>query len=217
MKLLIVEDNKSLQAVLLKGFKKFGYTVDVASDGEEALELFFSNIYSLVLLDLNLPKLDGIEVLREIRSDNQEIPVLILSARSQVEEKIIGLDSGANDYLAKPFHFAELEARVRALLRRDFKTTSTMVKIGEVKVDTASKRVFISETEVTLPKKEYAILEYLALHRGKVTTNTELIDYIWESEVDNAFNSLRVHLSHLRKKMPIDFIKNAQGRGYYVE
>jgi len=217
MKLLIVEDNQSLQTVLQKGFKKFGYTVDVAADGEEALELFFSNIYALTILDLNLPKLDGIEVLREIRVVNQEIPVLILSARSQVEEKIIGLDLGANDYLAKPFHFAELEARVRALLRRDFKTANTMVEIGVVKVDTACKRAFISEVEVILPKKEYAILEYLVLHRGQAITSGSLIDYIWESDVEDAFNSLRVHLSNLRKKLPTDFIKNARGRGYYVE
>jgi len=217
MKLLIVEDNQSLQTVLQKGFKKFGYTVDVAADGEEALELFFSNIYALTILDLNLPKLDGIEVLRELRSVDQEIPVLILSARSQVEEKIIGLDLGANDYLAKPFHFAELEARVRALLRRDFKTANVMVEIGVVKVDTASKRAFMSEVEVILPKKEYAILEYLVRHRGQAITSMELIDYIWENEVEDAFNSLRVHLSNLRKKLPTDFIKNSRGRGYYVE
>ncbi|MCL2558988.1 MAG: response regulator transcription factor [Turicibacter sp.] len=217
MKLLIVEDNESLQAALVKGFKKFGYTVDAAKDGEEALELFFANLYSLVLLDLNLPKLDGLEVLREIRTVNQEIPILILSARSQVEEKIAGLDLGANDYLVKPFHFTELEARVRALLRRDFKTSHTLIEIDDVTVDTASKRVFIAETEVVLPKKEYAILAYLTSHRGKSITSTELIDNVWESDVDDAFNSLRVHLSNLRKKLPHDFIKNARGRGYYVE
>jgi len=217
MKLLIVEDNQSLQRVLLKGFKKFGYTVDVASDGEEALELFFSNLYALIILDLNLPKLDGTCVLREIRSVNQEIPVLILSARSQVEEKIIGLDLGANDYLEKPFHFAELEARARALLRRDFKTAIATIEIGVVKVDTASKRAFVSDVEVVLPKKEYAILEYLVLHRGQAITSRSLIDHIWENDMKDAFNSLRVHLSHLRKKLPTDFIKNARGRGYYVE
>jgi len=217
MKLLIIEDNQSLQKVLVKGFKKFGYTVDVAVDGEEALDLFFDNIYALVMLDLNLPKLDGIEVLREIRLVNQETPVLILSARSEVEEKIIGLDLGANDYLAKPFHFTELEARVRALLRRNFKTMDAVIEIENVKIDTATKRVFVDEVEVILPKKEYAILEYLALHRGKSITSTELIDYIWESDTEDAFNSLRVHLSNLRKKLPTEFIKNARGRGYYVE
>ena len=217
MKLLIVEDNKSLQNVLVKGFKKFGYTVDAATDGEEALDLFFSNLYSLVVLDLNLPLLDGLEVLREIRNSQQETPVLILSARSEVEEKVTGLDLGANDYVAKPFHFSELEARVRALLRRDFKTADTIIEIEAVKIDTAAKRVFIADKEVVLPKKEYAILEHLVLNRGKSITSAELIDYIWESETEDAFNSLRVHFSNLRKKLPAEFIKNARGRGYYVE
>ena len=120
MKLLIIEDEESLQTALSKGFRKLEYTVDTASDGDEALEQFFSNTYALVVLDLNLPKLDGMEVLREIRIDNKDLPVLILSARSEVEDKIAGFDEGANDYLAKPFHFGELEARVRALLRRSF-------------------------------------------------------------------------------------------------
>ena len=217
MKLLIVEDEQSLQAALCKGFKKLGYTVDVASDGEEAMDFFFSNTYALVVLDLNLPKLDGLAVLCEIRRESNEIPVIILSARSEIEDKIVGLDLGANDYLAKPFHFAELEARVRALLRRNFKTADTVIKSGTVMLDTAAKRVFVSETEASLAKKEYSILEYLLLHRGETISATEIIEHIWESEAEDVFNSLKVHLSNLRKKLPEDFIKNTRGRGYYVE
>jgi len=140
MKLLIIEDKKSLQAAVCKGFQTSGYTVDAASDGEEAVDLFFSNTYALIVLDLNLPKLDGLEVLREVRFENKEIPVIILSARSEVEDKITGLDLGANDYLAKPFHFAELEARVRALLRRNFKTADAVIESGTVNLDTVASQ-----------------------------------------------------------------------------
>jgi len=217
MKLLIVEDEESLQKTLYKGFRKLGYTVDTASDGEDALELFFSNAYGLVVLDLNLPKLGGMEVLKAIRIDNKETPVLILSARGDVSDKIMGLDEGANDYLAKPFHFSELEARVRALLRRNFKTANTVIEIGAVRVDTAAKKIFVSGVETDFTKKEYAIIEYLSLHKGETVKSTEIIDYVWESEADDAFNSLKVYLSKLRKKLPDNFIKNARGHGYYVE
>jgi len=217
MKLLIVEDDELLQKILCKGFRKLEYTVDSAYDGKEALELFFSNSYGLVVLDLNLPKMDGMGVLKEIRADNKEVPVLILSARSEVEDKIAGLYGGANDYLAKPFHFGELEARVNALLRRNFKTSDTIIEIGEVKVDTAAKRLLVAGCEVGLTKKEYGIIEYLFLHRGKTVTTIELIEHIWESDVDDAFNSFKVYLSMLRKKLPNEFIKNTRGHGYYVE
>ena len=217
MKLLIIEDEEPLQTALSKGFCKLEYTADTASDGEEALELFFSNTYALVVLDLNLPKLDGMEVLREIRIDNKDLPVLILSARSEVADKIAGFDEGANDYLAKPFHFGELEARVRALLRRSFKIANAVIEIGEVRIDTAAKRLFVSGSEISLSKKEYGIVEYLCLRRGVAVPPTELIEHIWESEADNVSNSLKVHLSNLRKKLPDNFIQNARGRGYYVE
>jgi len=217
MKLLIIEDDELLQKTLRKGFRKLEYAVDSAYDGEEALELFFSNSYGLIMLDLNLPKLNGMEILKEIRTDNKEIPILILSARSEVEDKIAGLYGGANDYLAKPFHFGELEARVNALLRRNFKTSDAVIEIDGVKVDTAAKRLFVAGCEVDLTKKEYGIIEYLFLHRGEAVTIAELIGYIWESDVDDAFNSFKVYLSMLRKKLPGEFIKNTRGHGYYVE
>ena len=216
MKLLIVEDEVSMQKALCKGFRKFEYTVDSASDGEEALDLFFSNIYDLVVLDLNIPKLNGMEVLKEIRIDNKEIPVLILSARSEVDDKIIGLNEGANDYLAKPFHFGELEARVGALLRRNFKTAGTVIESGEVKINTAAKRIFVSGEEIGLTKKEYGIIEYLFLRKGEAISSAELIERIWESETEDGFNSFKVRLSMLRKKLPAGFIKNTRGHGYYV-
>ena len=217
MKLLIIEDEFTLQKALSKGFRKLGYTVDAAEDGEEALEFYFSNQYNLVILDLNLPKLDGLEVLKEIRNENKEMPVLILSARTEVSDKITGLDMGANDYLAKPFHFDELEARVRALLRRDFKTTPTVIALEDVKLDTSLKKVFWNDTEIPLTKKEYGIFECLMMNKGRIISGEELIETVWESDADIFTNAFKVHINAIRKKLPEDFIKNAKGQGYYVE
>ena len=217
MKILIVEDEITLLRALLKGFRKLGYTVDAAEDGEQALDFYFDNQYQLVILDLNLPKLDGLDVLREIRIENKELPVLILSARSEVQDKILGLDVGANDYLAKPFHFDELEARTRALLRRDFKTTDTIISCGEIKINTALKKVFWKEVEIQLTKKEYGIFEYLMLHKDRIVSGAELVEAVWESDADIFTNAFKVHINAMRKKLPEDFIKNVKGRGYYVE
>jgi len=217
MKLLIIEDEYSLMNALAKGFHKLGYTVDTAGDGEQALELYYSNLYNLVILDLNLPKLDGLDILTEIRKENKEIPVLILSARNEVSDKIKGLDMGANDYLAKPFYFNELEARVRALLRRNFKTVSAVIICGEVKLDTSLKNIFYNADEISLTKKEYGIFEYLMLNKGRVVSGEEIIEAVWESDVDIFTNVFKVHINAMRKKLPKDFIKNVKGQGYYVE
>ena len=159
MKVMVVEDDLSLQKSVYLGLKKFGYAVDTASDGEEALQLFEINRYDAIILDLNLPKIDGMDVLKEIRRYNQEIKVLILSARSEIEDKITGLDCGANDYIEKPFHFKELEARLRALLRRKFILTNTLISYGKIKIDTAMKCVYANDQMIDLTKKEYGILE----------------------------------------------------------
>ena len=217
MKLLIVEDEHSLQKALTKGFRKLGYTVDAAGDGEVALEFYYSNQYNLIILDLNLPKLDGLDVLQEIRKENREIPVLILSARNEVHDKITGLDMGANDYLAKPFYFNELDARVRALLRRNFKTSPTVIICGEVRLDMSLKKAFYNGLEIPLTKKEYGIFEYLMLNEGRVISGEELIEAIWESDADSFTNAFKVHINAMRKKLPDNFIKNAKGLGYYVE
>lgn len=217
MKILIIEDEKDVLNALKKGFIKCSYAVDTACDGEEALENYYSNFYDLIILDLNLPKIDGIEVLKEIRLENKEINVIILSARSEIEDKIIGLDLGANDYVAKPFHFAELEARTMALLRRDFCIKDTIIQINNLRLDTALKKVFYNSSEISLTKKEYAILEYLILNRGKVVSAEKLIEHIWESDTDNFSNSFKVHIYSLRKKLPENVIHSTRGLGYYVE
>jgi len=217
MRLLLVEDEEIMQRILKKGFEKLGYMTDVAYDGEVALDLFYGNVYDLVVLDLNLPKLSGMEVLLEIRRDNFEIPVLILSARDEVETKIQGLDGGANDYLVKPFHFSELEARVRALLRRRFKVMQSVIELNGVTIDTGRKKVYSSAGEIVLSRIEYRILEYLARHRGESIAASTLIERTWESVTDSSFNSFKVRLSSLRKKLPEDLIKTVRGHGYYVE
>ncbi|MGI6366354.1 MAG: response regulator transcription factor [Bacillota bacterium] len=217
MKLLIVEDELSLQGALCKGFNKLGYAVDSASDGEEALELYYSSFYDAIILDLNLPKLDGIDVLREIRKEDSKTKIIILSARSEVEDKILGLDMGANDYLAKPFHFRELDARVRALLRRDFSVMSPEITVSGLTVDTSLKKAFYQGREIPLTKKEYGILEYLFINRGSVVSSETLMEHVWDSNADLLSNALKVHINSIRKKLPEDIIKNVRGQGYYVE
>ena len=221
IKILVVEDEVSMQKALNNGLKKYGYAVDTAGDGEQALELVEINSYDLIVLDLNLPKIDGIEVLKRIRKSNQELCVLILSARAEVEDKIIGLDTGANDYLSKPFHFKELEARIRALLRRDFIQKDTVLTHGDIKIDTAMKCVSINDQKVELTKKEYTLLEYLFMNRNRIVSAEELIEHIWDSESDLFSNSFKVHINSLKKKLAVfignrELIKNTRGLGYSV-
>ena len=221
MKVLVVEDDLSLQRALGTGLRKFGYAVDSASDGEEALALFESNEYDALVLDLNLPRLGGMDVLREVRKANQEVKVLILSARGEVEDKISGLDSGANDYMAKPFHFKELEARLRALLRRKFVQTDTLLAHGDVRIDTARRQVRVRGHDIDLTRKEYGILEYLMIHKERVVGAEELIEHIWDSGADLFSNSFKVHINSLKKKLAVhlgdkEVVKNTRGFGYYL-
>lgn len=217
MKLLVVEDEMSLQTALVRGFTKLGYAVDAAFDGEEALELYYGSFYDAIVLDLNLPKLDGIDVLQEIRKDNALIKIIILSARSEVEHKILGLDMGANDYLAKPFHFKELEARVRALLRRDFSLLNSQLSASGMTLDIAKKKAFCQDREISLTRKEYGILEYLLVNKGSIISTEELMEHVWDSDADLFSNALKVHINAIRKKLPQEIIKTVRGQGYYVE
>lgn len=221
IKILIVEDEASMQKALCNGLRKCGYAVDTASDGEHALELIEINSYDLVVLDLNLPKIDGIEVLKKIRETDKELRVLILSARAEVEDKIIGLDTGANDYLSKPFHFKELEARIRALIRREFIHKDTIITYGDIKIDTASKCVTVNDQKVELTKKEYSITEYLFININKVISAEELIEHIWDSEAGLFSNSFKVHINSLKKKLAVfigdkELIVNTRGFGYSI-
>lgn len=219
MKLLLVEDEQMLSSVLVKGLKKIGYAVDPAYDGEEALELIDLNQYDLVILDLNIPKIDGIEVIRLLRRTHEDLKILILSARNEVRDKVLGLDAGANDYLSKPFDFNELTARIRNLLRWSFRQIDRFITCGELSIDTSGKIVKVKNDTVDLTKKEYSILEYLAFHKGKVISAEEIIEHVWDSDTDLFSNSFKFHIHSLKKKLsPFhgDFIKNVRGQGYIM-
>jgi DNA-binding response OmpR family regulator len=220
MRILVVEDERSMRESICAGLKKFGYAVDGAPDGEEALTLFEINQYDAAKHDLNHPKLDGQEVLKQIRKTDETLGILILSARGSVGDKVLGLDSGANDYLAKPFHFKELEARLRVLTRRRVVQPEATVVFGNLKLDTALKKAYAAGASVALTNKEYAVLEYLLLHRDAVVSAEELIEHIWDCETALFSNSLKVHINALKKKLARagvhDLIRNTRNVGYYM-
>ncbi|MDU2673536.1 MAG: response regulator transcription factor [Clostridium sp.] len=204
MRLLIIEDEEDILNALDYGFRKLGYVVDTASDGEEGLELVYINNYDLVILDLNLPSIDGLDILSRIRKDNEEIKILILSARSEYIDRIKGLDMGANDYLVKPFDFGELVARVRALLRRSFTQSTSKIKCGNMIIDTSARAVYSDKNErLDLAPKEFAIFEYLIANKGRAVSTEELIEHIWGEDASMFSNSIKVHVSNLRKKLSI--------------
>lgn len=220
MKILVVEDEKDLRQSLVEGLKIHGYAVDSCDDGEEADSLLFSENYDLVLLDLNLPKLDGMEILSNLRKGNQEIKVLILSARSSLDEKIKGLDSGANDYLTKPFEFQELLARIRSLLRTKTIIENRIIEYGAFSFDTLSRISSVNNIPIKLTNKEISILEYLVLNRGRIIKLEELMEHVWDGSIDSFSNSIRVHISSLRRKirkeLGYDLIENRIGEGYII-
>ena len=221
MHLLVVEDERALCETIVRSLRRLAYSVDYCYDGDKALELLGVERYDLVLLDLNLPGKDGMTVLRTLRQTDRETKVLILSARSEVEDKVEGLDAGANDYLAKPFHLAELEARVRSLTRRQFIQRDVCLRCGRLTFDTKSRLAMADGQPIPLTRKESGVLEYLLLHQGRPVSQEELIEHVWDSSVDAFSNSIRVHISALRKKLRTalgyDPIRNRIGEGYELE
>lgn len=221
MKLLLVEDRKALSNIISKGLRKCSYAVDTAYDGEEAIELFEINEYDLIVLDLNLPKIDGLSVLRHIREKDNSVKIIILSARCEIDDRVKGLDMGANDYLIKPFDFKELEARIRCLLRQQFIQQDSILKYRDMELDINKKNVTIYNNTLKLTRKEYSILEFLLINRGKVVSAECLIEHIWESDSDLFSNSLKTHVYSLKKKlseyMGEDIIRNNRGIGYIIE
>lgn len=221
MRILIVEDEIELCDTIAEGLLIDGYAVDTCYDGLDAYEQLLVENYDLVVLDLNLPNIDGIEILEKIRKINNEIKILILSARTSVYDKVKGLDLGANDYLAKPFDFEELEARIRSLLRRKFSQEDYILKFNKVSLDTKKRIVYINDKTIELTKKEKSILEYMILNSERVISQEELIDHVWDINANSISNSVRVHIASLRKKlkneMNYEIIKTKIGEGYYLD
>lgn len=220
MRILIVEDERDLNYILNKGLRKSGYAVDSAYDGQEALDLYHANQYDLIILDLNLPKIDGLEVLKEMRKNDLNTKVMILSAQSAIEERVKGLDMGANDYLIKPFDFRELDARIRTLLRIDFKLNPNILIVKDLTLDTNSATVRIKNNDVELTRKEYAILHYLMINKGRLISNEEIFEHVWNNEADEFSNALKFHMHSLKKKLAKysdeEYIENKRGLGYKV-
>ena len=221
MRILVVEDERALCETIVRSLRRLAYSVDPCYDGDTAIDLLGSERYDLGLLDLNLPGADGMTVLRTLRQTDRETRVLILSARSEVADKVEGLDAGANDYLAKPFHLEELEARIRSLTLRQFTQNDVVLHCGPLSFDTRSRAATAAGQPLALTRKETGILEYLLLHRGRPVSQEELLEHVWDNSVDNFSNSIRVHISALRKKLRAalgyDPVRNRIGEGYLIE
>ena len=220
MRLLIVEDEKQICDMVAKSLYGVGYEVDTCYDGEEALECILTEDYDLIVLDLNLPGMDGMEILRELRRDNEETKVIILSARGQIADKVEGLDAGANDYMEKPFHIKELEARIRSLTRRKFVQKDVCLESGGISFDTIKREAYAKGEKVSLTRKENGILEYLLLNLGRPVSQEELMEHVWDASVDSFSGAIRVHMSSLRRKLKAvlgyDPILNKVGEGYKI-
>ena len=216
MRLLVIEDELDLLQALEKALREEGYAVDTASDGEDGLFKATSWNYDAVVLDLMLPKLDGWELLKRLRCIKQT-PVLVLTARDALPDRVKGLDTGADDYLVKPFERLELLARLRALVRRAAGQGVSVLEIGDVKIDTASRTVTRRGEAINLTPREYALVEFLAFRRGKIVTRTMLYDHLFDENEDSLSNLLDVHVSNLRKKLGPDFIVTRRGQGYLID
>ena len=221
MHILVVEDERKLCDTILRSLNRLAYSVDYCYDGQSAMEMLAFEKFDLVVLDLNLPGADGMTVLKTLRQNDYDTKVLILSARSEVTDKVDGRDAGADDYLTKPFHLEELAARIRNLTLRRYTQSDIVLTCGDLCFDTKSRKASVGDEILTLTRKETGILEHLMLNQGRPVSQEELIEHVWESTADNFSNSIRVHISALRKKLRTalgyDPIHNRVGEGYVME
>lgn len=220
MRLLLVEDEERLAVSLKKALSADGYAVDVVHDGRKGYEQAGVEEYDLIILDLGLPGMDGLEIAKKLREEELTMPILMLTARDMVKDKIKGLDSGADDYLIKPFEYEELVARIRALLRRGPSNPETTFTVDTLTLDPASKRVARGGTEIALSPKEYALVEYLVRHHGQIISKSQLIDHVWDGELDPFSNVVDVYIGYVRVKIDKAFpkvkplLKTVKGMGY---
>jgi DNA-binding response OmpR family regulator len=218
MRLLIIEDNAELSNSMKKGLEKAGFHVDASLTGEEGEEMAFVNGYDAILLDLNLPDKDGIDILRFLRGAKVDVPVIVISARDEIEERALGLDLGADDYLPKPFQLLELSARVRAVIRRFHGRTNPLITINSLVIDPSGRTVKFNGIEVELAAKEFDILEYIATRHPAVVSSEEIAEHVYNDDYNPFSNVLRVHLTRLRKKLMLaagcDILRTTRGKGY---
>jgi DNA-binding response OmpR family regulator len=221
MRILLVEDDADLAQFIRKGLKEEHYVVDVAADGEAGLALALDNSYDLMILDIMLPKLDGLTLCRRVRNKGISTPVLLLTARNNLETKVSGFDTGADQFMPKPFAFAELLARIRALLRRGSSQQIAHLQAADLRLDPASHRVWRAGQEISLTNKEYALLEFLLRNKNRVLTRTAIIEHVWDISYDPMTNIVDAHIRALRAKIDRDFspplIATVRGAGYMLE
>lgn len=220
MAILLIEDEKKVANFITKGLTEEEYEIECAYDGEEGLEKALSGDYEGIILDLMLPKRDGIEILRELRARGIRTPVLVLTAKGTIQDKVIGLDSGADDYLAKPFHFEELTARIRSIIRRSSVEKSTQLQVGDLVLDTISHKARRGETDIELTAREYSLLEYLMRNADRVLSRSVITQHVWNYNFDIESNLVDVYINRLRNKIETDdapkLIHSIRGVGYVM-
>jgi heavy metal response regulator len=221
MRILIIEDEKKIADFIKRGLKEEGYAVDSAYDGESGLFMAKTNEYDLILLDLMLPKMDGVAVCRGLREEKNPAPVIMLTAKDAVRDKVAGLDAGADDYLTKPFAFEELLARVRAILRKKGSCMPAKLKVADLELDLYTHKVYRAGKEISLTAKEYALLEYLMRNAGSIVTRTMISEHVWDIDFDTFTNVIDVYINYLRNKIDAGFAKKLihtiRGRGYMLK
>jgi heavy metal response regulator len=221
MRILVVEDEKKVASFIKKGLEEEGYAIDVAADGEDGLAMALMRVHDLVILDIRLPKLDGLRVLQALRRDGVTAPVLLLTVRATIEDKVLGLDAGADDYLTKPFAFQELVARVRALLRRRAEAEPTVLRIGDLTLDPARRTVTRGGEKIDLTPREFALLDYFMRNPGRVLTRTMIAEHVWDYSFDTSTNVIDVYVNYLRRKIDAGrepkLLRTARGVGYVLQ
>ena len=217
MRILIVEDDINLNRQLAEALKEAGYVVDTAFDGEEGHFLGDTEPYDAIILDIGLPEMDGITMLEKWRGAGRTVPVLILTARDRWSDKVAGIDAGADDYVAKPFHVEEVLARIRALIRRAAGHASSEIVCGPVRLDTKSSKASVDGKPLKLTSHEYRLLAYLMHHKGEVVSRTELVEHMYDQDFDRDSNTIEVFVGRLRKKMGVDLIETVRGLGYRIQ
>ncbi len=217
MRVLVVEDDEDLNGQIAEALRENGYVVDTAFDGEEGHFLGDTEPFDAVVLDIGLPQMDGISVLESWRRDGRTMPVLLLTARDRWSDKVQGIDAGADDYVAKPFHIEEVLARIRALVRRAAGHASNEMECGPVRVDVKASRVSVDGNPIKLTSHEYKVLEYLMHHTGKVISRTELTEHLYDQDFDRDSNTIEVFVGRLRKKLGVDVIETVRGLGYRID